>query len=322
MSRNLPWQEGSCPLILAPMQGLTNRALRSLLGEWVKPDIMFTEFIRVRPGSRKPISPVDRLEAGSVSENIPLVVQLIGQDTEALVATARAAQQDGAVHLNLNLGCPFGRMNSGSAGGALLKHSAGLDQRLASLRACATGSLSVKVRSGYDDPEQIFALLPLFENCGIDFVVLHPRTVVQKYGGQAEHELTTRVVRSTRLPVIANGDVTTAAEGHEVLARTGAAGLMIGRGAIRDPLIFQRLRKAAPAEPSRIERAAELQYYIAELTRRYQEIFQGDSQVLNKLKTILNMLREDRLFGQQIRGILRAKNLADFTALAKNLADY
>ena len=121
--------------MLAPMQGLTNRALRALFGEWAKPDIMFTEFIRVRPGSRKAISPVDRLEAGSVSKNIPLVVQLIGKDTEALVATAEAAQEDGAVHLNLNLGCPFGRMNSGSAGGALLKHSKDLDTEVFTSRS-------------------------------------------------------------------------------------------------------------------------------------------------------------------------------------------
>ncbi len=307
--------------MLAPMQGLTNRALRALFGEWAKPDIMFTEFIRVRPGSRKAISPVDRLEAGSASENIPLVVQLIGKDTEALVTTAKAAQDNGAIHLNLNLGCPFGRMNSGSAGGALLKHSAGLDQRLASLRECTSGSLSVKVRSGYDDPEQIFSLLPIFENSGIDFIVLHARTVLQKYSGAADHELTARVVDSTGLPVIANGDITTAAEGRQILKKTGAAGLMIGRGAIRDPLIFQRLRGAAPQIPSRAARSAELLYYITDLTGRYRKIFQGDAQVLNKLKTILNMLNEDPFFGTQIRKILRASTLDQFTTLLKKL-DY
>jgi tRNA-dihydrouridine synthase len=308
--------------MLAPMQGLTNRALRSLFGEWAKPDVMFTEFIRVRPGSRQAMSPIDRLEAGSVSANIPLVVQLIGKDTAGLVAAAEAAQQDGAVHLNLNLGCPFGRMNSGSAGGALLKHTAGLDERLARLRKCAAGSLSVKVRSGYDDPEQIFSLLPLFEDSGIDFVVLHPRTVLQKYGGAADHELTGRVVRHTRLPVIANGDVTTAEEGRQVLARTGAAGLMIGRGAIRDPLIFQRLRGAAPVRPGPVAKAAELHYYITELTHRYRLIFQGDTQVLNKLKTILAMLRDDPGFGPEIREILRAGSLDHFTVLATRLVAF
>jgi tRNA-dihydrouridine synthase len=320
MSSVLPWQAGDIPLMLAPMQGLTNRALRSLFAEWARPDIMFTEFIRVRPGSRKAISPVDRLEAASSSKDIPLVVQLIGKDTASLEAAALAAQENGAVNINLNLGCPFGRMNSGSAGGALLKHPEGLDQRLNSLRNCIEGSFSVKVRSGYDDPEQIFSLLPIFEDCGVDFIVLHPRTVIQKYGGRADHTLTARLVKKTTLPVIANGDVTTAAEGKMVLDRTAAAGLMIGRGAIRDPLIFERLRDNAARQPSRSERAAELKYYIAELAERYREIFQGDNQALNKLKTILSMLREDEFFGRQLRKILRSNNLERFLALVDKLA--
>lgn len=323
MSTTLPWQPGKdLPLMLAPMQGLTNRALRALLGAWVRPDIMFTEFIRVKPGSRKVISPVDRLEANSVSANIPLVVQLIGKDSLSLVATAKAAQENGASHLNLNLGCPFGRMNSGSAGGALLKHTDGLEQRLASLRKCITGSFSVKVRSGYDDPEQIFSLLPVFENSGVDFIVLHARTVTQKYSGYADHKLTAMVVNSTSLPVIANGDVTTAEGGKSVLTQTAAAGLMIGRGAIRDPLIFQRLRGVAPPTPSQAERSTELQYYITELTSRYQLIFQGESQVLCKLKNILSLLADDQFFGKQIRKMLRTKDLATFTNMTKRLADY
>jgi tRNA-dihydrouridine synthase B len=320
MSPPLPWQTGNTPLMLAPMQGLTNRALRSLFGEWAKPDVMFTEFIRVQPGSRKVISAIDRLEAGSASKDIPLVVQLIGKDTASLEGAARAAQEDGAVHLNLNLGCPFGRMNSGSAGGALLKHPEGLDRRLKTLRNCIAGSFSVKVRSGYDDPEQIFSLLPIFADCGVDFIVLHARTVIQKYGGRADHELTARLVEKTELPVIANGDVTTAAEGELVLQTTGAAGLMIGRGAIRDPLLFERLRGNASRQPSRSERAAELKYYIVELADRYLEIFQGDSQALNKLKTILNMLGEDEFFGKQIRKILRSNNLNRFLGLVEKLS--
>lgn len=320
MSRHLPWQPGDTPLMLAPMQGLTNRALRSLFGEWARPDIMFTEFIRIRPGSKKAISPVDHLEAGSTSKDIPLVVQLIGKDTAGLEAAARAAQEEGAVHLNLNLGCPFGRMNSNSAGGALLKHPEGLDQRLKILRNCIEGSFSVKVRSGYDDPEQTLSLLPIFEECGVDFIVLHPRTVIQKYGGRADHQLTARMVKKTGLPVIANGDITTAAEGEMVLQTTGAAGLMIGRGAIRDPLIFERLRGNAPRQPTRSERAAELKYYITELADRYLDIFQGNSQALNKLKTILSMLREDEFFGKQIGKVLRSNNLERFLSLVEKLA--
>lgn len=319
MPTPLPWQPGTVPLMLAPMQGLTNRGLRGLFCEWVQPDVVFTEFIRVRPGSRRPLSSVDQQEAADRDSRVPLVVQLIGRDSAALVAAAVAAQAAGAGHLNINLGCPYGRMSLGSAGGALLKDPSGLAERLSGLRRVITGSFSVKARSGYDDPEQIFQLLPLFEECGVDYLVLHPRTVVQKYGGRADHRITARVVAATRLPVIANGDVTTAAEGLALLAASGAAGLMLGRGAIRDPLIFQRLRGRAPAEPAGAARAAELRYYVSELAARYRLIFQGDGQVLVKLKTVLSLLREDPEFSRPVRKMLRCGTLAAMLELLENL---
>lgn len=315
----LPWQPGTVPLMLAPMQGLTNRGLRGLFCDWGKPDVLFTEFIRVRPGSRRPLSAVDREEAAAASGATPLVVQLIGRDTAALVAAAAAAQADGARHLNINLGCPYGRMSPGSAGGALLKDPSGLEERLVSLRRVCRGSFSVKVRSGYDDPEQVLNLLPLFAGCGVDFLIIHPRTVVQKYGGRADHRITARLVAAGSLPVIANGDVTSAAEGLALLADSGAAGLMLGRGAIRDPLIFERLRGRAPAEPERSERAAELRYYVGELTGRYRAIFQGDHQVLIKVKTVLSMLREDQDFSRPVRKMLRCHELAAMLELLENL---
>lgn len=319
LTHPLPWQPGTVPLMLAPMQGLTNHGLRGLFCDWVKPDVVFTEFIRVRPGSKRPLSEVDHDEASHRDRVIPLVVQLIGRDSEALVAAAVAAQEIGAQHLNINLGCPYGRMNLGSAGGALLKDPTGLAERLSGLRRVIRGSFSVKVRSGYDDPEQIFGLLPLFEECGVDYLVIHPRTVVQKYSGRADHLITARLVAATSLPVIANGDVTTAAEGLALLAESGAAGLMLGRGAIRDPLIFQRLRGLAPAGPDRAERSAEIRYYITELAGRYRPIFRGEAQVLIKLKTVLAMLGEDPDFSRQVRKMLRCHALPSMLELLESL---
>ena len=242
----LPWPAGRPPLMLAPMQGVTNPALRSLFAEWARPDVLFTEFLRVRPASAGgPLAPKDLRQARGEEHGVPLVVQLIGSEPAGLIDAAGAAQRAGAVHLNLNLGCPFGRMTSGS-GGQLLQRPAQLAPVLTALRAVVEGSLSVKVRSGWDDPEQIFSLLPLFEAAGIDYLVLHPRTVVQHYEGEADHRITARVVEGTRLPVIANGDIRTAEVGRRVLEETGAAGLMLGRGAIADPELFARLRGEAP----------------------------------------------------------------------------
>lgn len=305
--------------MLAPMQGLTNRALRAHFIRVARPDVVFTEFMRVNAAAEvKRLSATDLREIAAADGEVPLVVQLVGHGREALVSAARAAQEAGAVHLNLNMGCPYGRMTSGLTGGAMLRRPADLANIIPSLRDAVKGSFSVKLRAGYDDPEQVFSLLPLLESAGVDFLVLHPRTVVQEYDGRADHKVTARVVRATRLPVIANGDVRNAAEGRRVMAETGAAGLMLGRGAIADPLLFERIRGRAVTAPDAAERKRELGGYLQGMEVRYRQLFCGDLQVLGKLKAIVSHMNDPEL-ERELKGLRRAKSLAAFASLASGL---
>jgi len=308
---DLPWNRTTKPLMLAPMQGLTNYALRSLLVEWVRPDVVFTEFVRVRPGSKQPLSNADLREVSSMHEDVPLVVQIVGRDLEALVAGAQIAQDHGARHININMGCPQGRMTSGAGGGALLKYPSCLPDILHAVRHVVKGSLSVKIRSGYDTPEQIFTLLPMFEAVGLDFLILHARTVKEKYGGRADHTVSAAVVKQTTLPVIVNGDINSAASGHDVLNRTNAAGLMLGRGAIGSPLLFQRLRGKGSLNPGRKERAEELVYYLRELAGRYRKIFHGNTQILHKLKAVICFV-PDADFVAAVKAMKHSRTLEEF----------
>lgn len=315
----LPWQPGTTPLMLAPMQGLTNRALRAYFIEHVRPDVIFTEFMRVNTApAGEHLNAGDRRDIASEQEGVPLVVQFVGHGREALVSAARVAQDAGAAHINLNMGCPYGRMGGGLAGGGMLRSPDDLAEVIPALREVISGSFSVKIRTGYDDPDQILSLLPLFESSGVDFLVLHPRTVVQKYDGVADHGVTARVIRETRLPVIANGDIRSAADGGRVLGETGAAGLMLGRGAIADPRLFQRLRGRADPEPDREERRAELGRYLREILIRYDQLFCGDTQVLNKVKEIIAYLDEPEL-AKPLKELRRAKTVRAFEAALHGL---
>lgn len=308
----LPWLPDTIPLMLAPMQGLTNRGLRHLFAQWVKPDTLFTEFMRVAPGeTSKRLAAPDLREIVATEEGIPLVVQLIGHGTAALVAAARLAQNAGAAHINLNLGCPFGRMTTGLTGGGMLQEPALLQELIPALREAVQGSFSVKLRAGYDNPQQIFSLLPLFESARVDFLILHPRTVVQEYEGLADHAITTRMVQESSLPVIANGDIRTVADGMQLLERTGSAGLMLGRGAIADPLLFQRLRARTLDQPERTERAAMLRHYLTGLLERYQGLFCGEQQILGKVKTVFATM-DDPDFAKQIKGLKKARSIQQF----------
>jgi len=304
--------------MLAPMQGVTNRATRSLFIDWVRPDIVFSEFMRVSAVGRKRLAKSDMRDVAANEKGVSLVMQLVGHGHDALSAAAHVVRSAGATHINLNLGCPYGRMTTSATGGKLLQNPGVLEQIIPMLRQTISGTFSIKLRAGYDDPRQILTLLPLFEECGVDFLVLHPRTVVQEYEGLADHAITAEVVRETGIPVIANGDIRTAEDGLRILRETGAAGLMLGRGAISDPLLFERLRGHLPQNPSPEERAATLRRYLHDLLERYHELFCGEAQVLSKIKGIVLFI-QDSDFDKQLMQLRKAKNLQAFTELIDKL---
>lgn len=315
----LPWAQDRPPLMLAPMQGLTNSALRSYFIETAAPDLVFTEFVRVQQQSRKRVSRADLDDIRAHSAAVPLVVQLIGHNAEALAGAAVRVQSCGCEHLNLNLGCPYGRMSTGATGGELLREPDKLAELLTCLRQAIKGSFSVKCRCGYDDPRQIFELLPLFEKCRLDYLILHPRTVAQKYAGRADHQLTAEVARRTGLPVIANGDINDAATGRRLLEEAGVAGLMLGRGALADPRLFRRLRGEQPEQVSAEQRRREVKEYLAALLPAYLEKFCGERQALMKLKDLLNFIPDQDL-QRELGKMKRAASVSRLEQLLERLA--
>lgn len=306
--------------MLAPMQGLTNSDLRSLLIARTRPDVVFSEFIRITGGKHRTLRPALLEDITPRQDEVPLVAQLIGYQPELLAEAAKALQDCGIKHINFNLGCPFGRTTSSAIGGELLSRPDIIPPLLKALRKVVTGSFSVKMRSGYDTPEPLFTLLPVMEGAGVDFLILHPRTVLQGYRGNADHQLTAEAVRRCGLPIIANGDITTARQGHHLLSTSHAAGLMLGRGALADPLLFSRLRGQAPEVPSGEEvRIIHLQL-LEELLTRYRQRYCGPTQVLAKLRNLLPYLQGAET-QPHLDSLKRCKTLDAFAAQLQHLED-
>lgn len=313
----LPWSEGSTPLMLAPMQGLTNDALRACYMERYQPDVVFTEFVRVHTQSRKRIARAELTEITAHSSDTPLVVQLIGNNDLALAEAAKQIQDAGCHHLNLNLGCPYGRMTTGATGGELLNEPKKLAELLIALRRSIWGSFSIKCRAGYSDPQQLFELLPVYQDSGIDYLILHPRTVMQQYSGWADHDLTAEAASRTNLPIIANGDINSAATGQRLLQETEVVGLMLGRGALADPWLFQRIRGKLPGEVDETQRRSDLFELLSDLLPRYLVKFCGERQALMKLKDLLNFIPDDCL-QRDIGKLKRATTVARFSTLLES----
>jgi len=302
--------------MLAPMQGLTNRALRGVFAQTVRPDVLFTEFVRVRPGAKKLIANSDFREALAVAPGIPLVVQVIGSADEGVVRATKDLVARGVRHINVNMGCPFGRMTSVLAGGGMFRSPETVEPLLTELRALVPGSLSVKTRTGIDDEREIFGVLRAFENAGVDFIVVHARTVSQKYKGAANHALTRDIIADTSLPVIANGDVCTEADATRVLEGTGARGLMLGRGAISDPRLFDRIRGLAPPRPSGQARMRELATHLHLLLAGYADVFEGDAQILSKLRETLAHVKDPEL-ARWVKKLKKHKRVPDAAAMLR-----
>ncbi len=316
----LPWRAGIQPLMLAPMQGLTNDALRASYIERYSPDVVFTEFVRVQSRARKGIGRQDRDEIVAHTAAVPLVVQLIGNSGTALAAAASYLENHGCRDLNLNLGCPYGRMTTGATGGELLNEPEQLREVLIALRRAVHGSFSIKCRAGYSDPRQIFELLPFYEEIGIDYLILHPRTVEQKYTGIADHTITAEVVTSTSLPVIANGDINSPDIGRWLLNEAGAAGLMLGRGALADPWLFQRIRGELPDTADEQQRRRTVFEQLSDLLPRYLVKFCGERQALMKLKDLLNFIPDESL-QRDLGKLKRTTTVARFRALLESRFD-
>ncbi len=181
----------------------------------------------------------------SITENPtgrPVVAQLIGNDIPALVRNAKLLQKYPVAAIDLNLGCPAPIVYRKCAGGGLLREPEKIDAILGALRDAVTVPFTVKTRIGFESPEEFDELLPVFAKHPIDLLTVHARTVKQMYRPGVRYDLIARAARELKCPVLANGNVHSAAQAKQLLAETGARGLMIGRGAIRNPWLFDQIR--------------------------------------------------------------------------------
>lgn len=288
---------GTAPLlVLAPMQDVTDLPFWRLLSRYGGPDVYWTEYLRVHATSS-----LDPHILASIVENCtgrPAVVQLIGNDIPALVRTARELARLPVAAVDLNLGCPAPVVYRKCAGGGLLREPAKIDAILGALReALPPGNgavkLTVKTRLGFGDAGIFGELLDIFDRHQPDLVTVHGRTVLDMYRTEVRYESIAEAVKRLRCPVLANGNISSPTRAAEVLRATGARGLMIGRGCIRNPWLFDQIRDHLAGRAPRIPRGHEVLAYVEEL---YEETtpaadFSERLQV-EKMKKYMNFIGE------------------------------
>lgn len=308
-------------LHLAPMQDVTDLTFMRVLRAYGGADVYVTEYFRVHEASK-----LDRWILRSIDENPtgrPIYAQMIGQDVPALVRSAKELLEHPVAGIDLNLGCPAPVVCKKEAGGGLLRNLPKIERILGALREVIPTHFTVKTRIGYHDPAEFDALLALFSRHGIDRLAIHARTVAERYQSPVHPDAVRRAVETLACPVIANGNIVDAATALAYHRRSGAAGLMIGRGAIRNPWIFDQIRAACAGADGPEPRGRDLLGYVRML---YEAVaadcahYDPVGHVQRMKKTMLFVTQGfDADFEFQLR---RARSHEEFDAICARFLDH
>jgi tRNA-dihydrouridine synthase len=284
-------------------------------------DLYFTEFFRVTP-HYVPEKNILR----SILENptgLPAVAQIIGNDLEAMARTAKALEKHPVAAIDLNLGCPAPVVYRKCAGGGLLRDLPRVDALLGVLRGAVEGAFTVKTRIGFESPGEFDALLEVFAKHRLDLLTVHGRTVAEKYGPHVHLARIAQAVRSLPFPVQANGNVISGASAVETLQQTGAAGLMIGRGAIRNPWIFSQIRDRLAEREVSLPTGRQVLDYISELYEALCSPGVPEKAQVQKMKKYMNFLGEGLETSEAfLHDIRRCSTQDEFFAICSRHLDH
>lgn len=308
-------------LALAPMQDVTTLEFWRLMARYGGADVYYTEYFRVYRDSHLDPWIIESINRNPTGQ--PVVAQMIGNDIPSLVRTAKELQQLPIVAVDLNLGCPAPIVYRKCAGGGLLREPQRVDAILGALRDAVSLKFTVKTRLGFDSPAVFDELLPIFAKHRIDLLTVHGRTVAEGYRSEVHYDFIARAAQRLPFPVLANGNVHSAAKAERVLTETGARGLMIGRGAIRNPWLFHQIRQRQRGEAPFLPRGHDVLDYLRQL---YETIATPDvperSQVQH-LKKYLNFvgLGVERS-GRFLHDIRRVTTRAEFFRVCAEFLDH
>ena len=308
-------------LALAPMQDVTDLPFWNLMTAYGGADVYFTEYFRVHTTSN-----LEPWVLRSITHNPtgrPVVAQMIGNDIPSLVRTARELQQYPIVAVDLNLGCPAPVVYRKCAGGGLLREPQRVAAILGALRDAISIKFTVKTRVGFDSPEVFDELLPMFAKQSIDLLTVHGRTVQEMYRSEVHYDLIARAVAELPFPVLANGNVYSAQNAVEILQLTGAKGLMIGRGAIRNPWLFHQIRQHQRGETIFTPTGQDVLAYILALYEAVCSPEVREISQVQKMKKYMNYLGVGvEPAGQFLHQIRRVTTKADFFRVCEEFLNH
>ena len=229
-----------CPVVLAPMAGVTDLPFRLLCRE-MGVGLLSMEMVSAKAILYKNRNTESLMEI-TPGEN-PIALQLFGSDPEILGEIAAQIQNRPFDILDFNMGCPVPKVVNNQEGSALMKQPELVREIASSLVKASEKPVTVKIRKGFDDAHvNAVEIAKILEDCGVAAVAVHGRTREQYYSGKADWEIIRKVKEEVSIPVIGNGDVDSPKAAVAMMEQTGCDGVMIGRAAQGNPWLFREIR--------------------------------------------------------------------------------
>lgn len=274
----MSWTEAKAPILgLSPMADFTDSPFCRLIRECGKTEgskpVIFREMLAAEAIVRGNLRTTEALAFDETER--PLVQQLFGSSPEAMAKAAeiimRTSMPDG---IDINMGCPVYKAVSNFNGASLMREPNKAAAIVSAIKSTSRLPLSVKTRLGWSRPDEILDFSKILEQAGADALEIHARTKIQGYSGKADWSVVKKVVEGVKIPVLINGDIVDPISAKEALNQSGAHGLLIARGSLGNPWIFNRIAsvlagQADPGEPGLEERLKGLRRHAELQIERY-----------------------------------------------------
>jgi tRNA-dihydrouridine synthase B len=256
-------------LVLAPMAGVSVQAFRRQ-GRRFGAGLVCSEMVSCAGLEHRNERTLGYLRVAR--DEHPLAIQIFGSDPAVMAEASRMVEAAGADLVDINFGCPVRKVTKTGAGATLLDDPARACRIVEAMANAVSIPITVKMRRGLENGSRTcLDVGPRLVDAGAASLTLHPRSAKQMYTGEADHALTAELVELVSVPVIASGDITSRARAQTVLATSGAAAVMVGRGAQGNPWALREILDGDDTEPSREEVAAELILFVRETVRELGE---------------------------------------------------
>lgn len=224
-------------VVAAPMAGISDKAFRIMAASYGC-GLTFSEMISDQGLIYEQVRTLGMLDVAG--ESVPTVVQIFGSEPENMARAASIAEERGAQIIDINMGCPTPKIVKNGEGCALMRDLSQAQKVIQAVVKAVTRPVTIKMRKGWDEGHvNCFELARIAEGEGVQALTIHPRTREQFFSGKADWEIIRKVKQTVSIPVIGNGDIFDALDARMMLDETGCDAVMIGRGALGNPFIYQ-----------------------------------------------------------------------------------